>query len=209
MYCLKTSISKYLLAPLTLLVAGVLGTGCENKAASGSAFYPIDSVVQRQIAVLLQEGSSLEKIVGLNGKYDTISLVPDSSLWARELEFFSQINAINKPVNRSLYEMRDQPDSRSNLTVRTITASEKDLSVQNLSLFFLRNILNLRRIDAETHESNSMFEGHRVLRFDFENKSGQPTLKSYEIKGGQKMFLGDSVTYSIKATISAKHGQAK
>jgi hypothetical protein len=37
---------------------------------------------------------------------------------------------------------------------------------------------------------------------EFQEIEGQTVLVSYSIEGGQKMFLGDSVQFSVKGTVT-------
>ena len=70
----------------------------------------------------LRRKAHLKKIVVLGGKEEEISLAPkDIIAWRNELEIFTALDVINKPINRSYYTIKDLSDSRSNLKVKAFS----------------------------------------------------------------------------------------
>ena len=116
------------------LLASVAMTSC-TRPTETSNLYNIDSLVTEQIIVLSSIKPKLEKHAVLGSGTDTLSYVPDSTQWNKELEIFRQLDAMNKPVNRSYYLVDDNLyDPGSNLTVKAFTALEP-LPVRSVRVF--------------------------------------------------------------------------
>src|SRR5215510_2431026 len=80
------------------------------------ALYPIDSLLSAQARYLSQKKVIHKKVVVLGGKEEEVSVGPqDSAAWRSELEVFTALNVINKPVNRGYYSIEELSDARSNL----------------------------------------------------------------------------------------------
>ena len=62
----------------------------------------------------------------------------------------------------------------------------------------------VRKIEAEYNARNALYKSTRLLTLEFEEVEGKSRLTSYAVDGGQKMFLDDSVQYTIDAAIARK-----
>jgi hypothetical protein len=71
-----------------------------------------------------------------------------------------------------------------------------------LKIFYLDVPSKIRRIEALYQEENSLLKGSRFLVMEFEEINNNLVLTSFSIEGGQKMFLGDSVKFSVKGTVT-------
>jgi hypothetical protein len=111
------------------------------------------------------------------------------------------MDMINKPTNKVYYQADDLSDIRSNLNVKAFSTKE-DLPIRYLSVYYHDDISKLRKLEAEFNELNSLYKSSRMLVMEFQQMGNNVVLTSYEIVGGQKMFLGDSVQYNIKGTLS-------
>src|SRR5687767_8698491 len=132
MFCLKNKFNQ-----ICIIVALFLLAGC-TAGKEESDFYPIDSLVTKQLAQLVEMKARLHKTALLEGKTDSVSYVPnDTVAWAKELDIFRQLKIINKPVNHGSYLVDDnQRDPSSNLTVKAFTAAEKNLPVRYMKIFY-------------------------------------------------------------------------
>lgn len=174
---------------------------CANNK-KGSPLYPVDSLLHAQATYLSEKNATLNKVVVLDGKQEEIALAPkDIQAWRNELDIFTALDVINKPINRSYYSIEDISDSRSNLKVKSFTTKE-DLPVRYIRIFYYQKPNRLRRLEAQFKESNSLYNSSRDLSMDFQQFGDTIVLTSYSITGGQKMLLDDSVQYRINGSLS-------
>jgi hypothetical protein len=185
---------------IVLVLIGSLVSCSDGKKAK--ALYPVDSLLQAQANYLSVKKAHLKKTVLLGGKEEEISLYPkDIIAWRNELEIFTALDVINKPINRSYYSIEDLSDSRSNLKVRSFTTTE-DLPVRYIKIYYYQSPKKLRRLEAQFKESNSLYTSSRDLIMDFQQFGDTIVLTSYKISGGQKMLLDDTVQYHITGSLA-------
>jgi len=187
-----------------LFTAGLLVIGCEERSTDTVLFYPIDSLISAQIDLLDDARASVRKVAIMGDDHNTMLFTPDSITWAKEMDIFRGLGAINKPINREGYQKTSEQDSKSNLNVVSFTSVDDEAPVEYLKVFYDGTPDRLRLIEGSVRESNSMYAGRRFLSLEFQEIKGKVFLSGYSVRGGQKMFLGDSVNYSIKAGISLK-----
>lgn len=187
----------------TLLIAPFVFFACNEKVKSKAIYYPIDSVVLAQAQFLTNEKAVLTKHAEINGKEEISTFTPkDTTAWQHELDIFLDLKTINKPINRGNYIVDSGlKDSNSNLTIQSFT-STTSLPVVYLKIFYLDTPSKIKRIEALYREQNSLLKNSRLLILEFQELNNKPVLTSYTIEGGQKMFLGDSVQFSVKGTIT-------
>ncbi len=174
-----------------------------NQTKEEKAYYlNIDSLIQHQIEYLIKERASVSKMAVMNGlRQDSVFTPTDSAAWARELDIFKEIGSINKPINRGNYEVTDGlPDDASNLTVRQLTAIS-ELPIAYVKTFYQDVPAKLRKIEALYYQENSLLRSKRILTMEFTDLYNKNILTSYSVEGGQKMFVGDSVHFTIKGSI--------
>jgi hypothetical protein len=187
---------------MIFLFAG-LAVGSCNPEKTTTSFYPIDSLVTRQIQNLTKIKAGLLKEARLNGRGDTLTYIPkDTGAWVSELDIFRKLEVINKPTNKDSYAVIDGlADSGSNLTVKALTSRKRELPVVYLRIYYQGNIRKLRKIEALLNEANPLYESARQLSMNFQQIDNKTLLTSYTIKGSQKVILGDSVSFYIKGKI--------
>jgi hypothetical protein len=181
----------------------LFGASCHEHKPVAGVYYNIDSLLDRQISILLKRKATLEKNAIVGEKNSSISFAPaDSAAWAEELELFRNLHVINKPVNRGLYKDSVRKDKNSNLTIRSFTALKPELPIERIEIFYLNVPQDIRKIEAAFREENIMFKTTRQLRMDFRKRDTESIVSAYSVDGGQKMLLGDTVRYSVAAKIS-------
>lgn len=186
-----------------LIVLGFVGllVSCSH-AKKTAALYPVDSLLNAQAKYLSENKALLTKTVVLSGKQEEISLSPkDANAWRNELDVFTALEVINKPTNRSYYSIEDLSDSRSNLKVKSFVTKE-DLPVKYIKIYYYQTPNKLRRLEAQFNESNTLYSSSRDLAMDFHQFGDNIVLTSYNIAGGQKMLLDDSVQYRISGLLT-------
>lgn len=193
-----------------LFVVAVVITSCESARAPEAVFFPIDSLLEHQIAILIKSKATLHKITTLGNKAAPLDLTPaNEQEWKDELDIFRDLSTINRYREANSYVIEDNlRDERSNLTVRSATirndldkSTKQEIRIKYLKLFYERSRRNLRRLEARLAESNSMYGNERYLTMIFEDVYGKSLLTEYTIEGGQKIILGDTVNYKIEARI--------
>lgn len=189
----------YRLVVIALLVS--LGScSVRNKT---KALYPVDSLLNAQANYLSYKKANVKKVVVLDGKEEEITVTPKSAVaWKNELEVFTALDVINKPINRNLYKVDESSDSRSNLTVKSFVTTEEDLPVKYFKIYYQGNPKRLRKLEAHFNELSSLYKSARELTMDFQQFGDTVVLTSYSIVGGQKMMLDDSVQYQIRGSLT-------
>jgi hypothetical protein len=192
---------KNFLSSIILSAVFLLLFSCKKEEAT--VYYPIDSLMEAQINYLAEHRALLTKKAEIDGKEDTSSFTPkDTTSWASELDIFTELNVINKPITMGSYTVeRGINDTQSNLSILSFSTTE-DLPIVYLKVYYLEKESNLRRIEALYHEENSLLKGSRLLIMEFQEINDAIVLTSYSIEGGQKIFLGDSVKFSIQGTVT-------
>jgi hypothetical protein len=187
----------------SVLVSAFLFSSCDEKEKKETLYYPIDSLVAAQSKFLTDAKAILTKHAEINGEEETSQFTPkDTTAWQHELDIFSELKTINKPINMGAYTVESGvKDTNSNLTITSFT-SRKKLPVAYLNVFYLDTPSKLRRIEALYKEDNSLLNGSRLLIMEFQEIENKIVLISYSIEGGQKMFLGDAVQFSVKGTVT-------
>ncbi len=166
--------------------------------------YNVDSLVAAQVNFLASAKATLHKTASVGGrKDDTLYVLADTAAWMQELEIFSQLQIINKPINREFYIIDDGLfDPSSNLTVKAFSATEENLPVRYLRIFYQESIAKPRKIEALYDDHNQLYKSGRVLLMQFHQIDNKNVLTSYAIEGGQKMIMGDSVAFFIQGEIT-------
>ena len=190
---------KNILSPLVGLL---IFASCNQTKEEKANYFNIDSLIQHQIEYLMMAKASVSKEAVMNGiKQDSVFIPNDSAAWARELDLFKEIGSINKSINRDSYEITDGlADESSNLTIHQFTAT-RELPIVYLKTFYQDVPSKLRKIEALYAQENSLLKSKRKLVMEFTDLYNKNILTSYSVDGGQKMFVGDSVHFTIKGSI--------
>jgi len=192
-----------------LFLLAIISFSCSNKQKKTSSLFNVDSLIQAQVQYLSKEHAGLSKTSSLGDSNSSISLTPkDTIAWKKELEIFSVLQLVNKPINRNSYVVENQPDTRSNLSVRTFAIKpslpndQKDLPIEYLKIYYQDSPDKIRKIEGQYRESGMMYKTSQVLCMEFQPVNDKMILTSYSISGGQKMFMSDSVQYKINTTVT-------
>ena len=178
---------------LTLLVS------CQRNSQQADSYF--DSLVVAQVVQLSKVKASLVKKATLDGKEDQSTFTPDSTTWENELDIFRQLSVFERPAYRQAYRIEDgMKDGMSNLIIRRYQATLR-IPVPELRFYYFNQFRNLKKIEATYRQQNLLYATTRHLSMEFEEVQGKVVLIAYRIEGAQKMFLGDSVKFSIRSEI--------
>ncbi|MGC4021425.1 MAG: hypothetical protein QM734_05520 [Cyclobacteriaceae bacterium] len=142
----------------------------------------------------------MDKKTMMNGKKDSAAFVPDFDQWKYELDAFIQLDAINKPSFKDVYQISEIDDSHSNLLIKQFKPTSKS-PVTELKFFFL-NHDKLKKIEASYLEENLMMTTSRNLTLEFDGDNGSETLTRYFVDGRQKMLFASPVLYSVEGKVN-------
>ncbi|HYG17692.1 MAG TPA: hypothetical protein VD816_02140 [Ohtaekwangia sp.] len=193
------------------LLAGYCLAACSGETEKSAVLFPMDSLITSQIKYLTEAKATVQKTAILGNAVDRRTLTPPDST---PLAVFRELEAINKPINRDAYIIDDGlTDVRSNLKVKVFTAKVDEdeggswiqsnpFPITSLRIYYRDVPKNIRRIEAAVQEENSLFTSARHFLLEFQEIHGTIVLTSYAITGGQKMYLGDTVRYSVKGSIT-------
>lgn len=184
-----------------LFAFALLFTSCENKKPV-TQYYAVDSLIDAQIEYLSNGKLGVAKISRLGNITDTTFLSEvDSTGWASELDIFRQIDELNKPINKGEYIVSSKKlESQKDISLTSFTSKKKQ-GVGYLKLYAEHSLSNLRKLEANFVEENSLYKSSRTLTMEFNNINNKTVLTSYAIVGGQKMFSGDTVEFFIRGKV--------
>ena len=181
-------------------VASVLIFGCQNNKLESNTYF--DSLISSNTKYLVIKNASLNKRTVVGQKHDTVTFQPDSTHWSNELDVFRQLSAYQRPAYRDDYVLTDGiKDSQSNLSVREFK-STKQVPVPLMRFFYYKELKQLKKIEADYVETNTLYSTTRHLLMEFDDTDGKHVLSNYSIDGDQQMILSDNESYQIRGTIT-------
>lgn len=189
---------------VAIVLITLIFLSCSAEEKNTARLFNVDSLFKTQIDYLVGHEAVISKKAVLNGVEKITTISPKDSLaWNAELAIFFELDVVNKPIHKAIYKVEEFADNKSNLSVKSFSTTE-DLPVRFLKIYYQNSMSQLRKIEAQYNEANSLYSSRRFLTMEFENVYNKTILTSYSIAGGQKMFLDDSVQYNIAANIVLK-----
>lgn len=186
-----------------ILLAG-LSLACQRKAERlTNTFFNVDSLINAQVIYLGDHKPDLYKEASLSGEKDSVLFNDlDTTALKKELETFHQLDLNIKPVNRENYDIRKGiPDPQSNLLFCEYTAKKK-LPLKVVKIYYQNSLSTPKKIEGEIVEQNGLYSSIQHLILELNEINKVTLLTQYEITGGQKMILGDSVEFKIKGVLT-------
>jgi hypothetical protein len=175
----------------------------EQEVKTGELYFSLEKLVEEQVSILSSGTYQIKKTAFLNEKHDEKILKPDSLGWLDELKLFRDAD-INLPSLRGVYEMVAGPgELTSNLQEIDFIPVKEVQGVQYIKVFYAENRDDVRKIETRVTKVNSLFRGETILKLEL-RRDGENNLvlTSYEITGGQKMIMLDSVEYKITGLVT-------
>lgn len=181
---------------LIYVLAVVILFGCKSEVKrSYQTLFNVDSLVEKQISLLEQVNAKGTKLVTVGASRDTVEF-SGIEQWKVELEVFKQLDMINRPANQDLYTVRrDEPNM-------VVIAPVKD-TPKSIALTLTYDSADLLvGLDAEYNNHTAIFSTRSLMHMSFATVGSEQLLTSYRVSGGQKLMMGDSATFSLKAAVT-------
>lgn len=182
---------------LTMLIAGFVTFGCENKAAEQNTvhtYYDLKGLIENQIVLLNERKPKVNKTIILNGKKE-VSVTANID-WKKELELFTQAD-INKPAYKNSYSVKNKNASE----IEYILKSADDLNVQYLKIKMDTLQKQPYLIQALLKSENKIYESEKYIELTFSNKNNEWQPVSYSVKGYQKLLTMNPKSFQVSAKI--------
>lgn len=176
-----------------MVVAGLLVTGCQSDTSNLSGdlkYYNLQGLFENQISLLERTNAKAYKETKLD-KESEGRLVEEVD-WKKELQPFIQAD-INKPAYTKSYSIAN-PDSK---TILYTQIPNGNLLVQELAIKLDSTNKKPLEIRAKLHSRNQLYQSDRELVATF----SKGVLKSYSVKGFQKLAILSQRNFSISVTI--------
>ena len=174
---------------------------CAPPNRGGKKLFAIDSLLHAQALFLSRVDAQLDKSIVLGKEQEELTITPlDTTAWLKELEVFSVMDVINKPINRDRYQTSESADIKSNLRIKSFRTTD-DLPISYMNVYYHNLPAKIRKIEALYRELNGLYKTSRLLTLEFSDVEGTPIMNTYSILGGQKMFMDDTVQYDIKGRV--------
>ncbi len=190
--------------PLILVLSVVLVLyGCnQSDKVYDKPYFDFDSLVNKQVAILVEAQVVATKQAMINGKSDEAIFSPDSTQLAHELDVFRQLDVINKPLFKNRYEITvGEKDTLSNLFILTYQATGP-APVPYVKFYYQRSPTQPKKIESHYLEQNSLYATERVLLMEFDDALRPTLLTHYRMVGSQKMVMNDTVHFSVDVLLS-------
>lgn len=181
---------------LMLLAAGILASCTSSKNEGGpiaNSYFDLGTLLKSELAQLIEEGASLEKVLITDGKEERLNIVPDSSGWHDQLKLFYEAD-INKPGFIGEYFEEEMP-AINDVSKVIYTSKSRKHPVQVMECFYQNGSLTEVRLLVK--ELNAIYNVTKELSLYF-NESG---ITSFDIKGEESMRLKKDLNYQIQGTI--------
>lgn len=179
-------------------------SSCVQRPAAEARYINIDSILQAQKKILSTSHTSLSREIWLDDKIVRDSSKNlDSAGWAAELDEFSRLATINKPIYKGTFAIEEGlKDVNSNLTVKAFINTER-LPIKYVKLYYQDHPFKLRKIESlyTEGEKNLLYKHSRLFVLEFRDIYNKTILSSYSIKGGQKILAGDTIEFAIRGKI--------
>jgi hypothetical protein len=178
-----------------------LFAACSNEQKATPKFFDFEGLITEQVTRLGHNKHVLNKTAIVSGHESDSTFLLSGKGWEAELEVFRQMETLNKPIYRSNYKIMDPvKDLRSNLKIREYTSHSAPIT--SMKFYYHNEFSQLKKIEAIALEKNILYSNGRNFTLEFEEVDGKPLLTHYGMTGFQKMFMRDTVRFSLQGQIN-------
>jgi len=188
---------------VALLLLIICGCSQDSNNDLTLKYFDVNGLIENQIVFLYQKGAKLQKTATINSEREENVLEIDSTGWIKELGIFRDVD-LNRNVYLKAYQVVEgASDPGSNLKSYIYEPINSDeVLIKYLKIFFVNDSSEIRRLEAEIYESNSLFKNQKFFKMEFDRDGfNNLVLQSYQIEGYQKMITMDTVRFSINGIV--------
>jgi hypothetical protein len=182
-----------------ILVVMLLLAACEQpvpRSNSAEGFYDVSAYLKKQKEYLQKQQPVLTKTVQTAGQpAETIKVTQTD--WENELAIFEEAD-LKKPSLRDYYIRKEQVLSNGGISIKYYKMEDAEAPIEYLYLQLTPD-RTLQHLETAFLEKNPLFYSRRKASLSVDSVTGR--ILSYNIEGIQKMILGDSLRYTIKANL--------
>lgn len=166
----------------------------ETTSVSGTQWINMDSLINAQMT----SKATIEKSAMLDNQRSE-GKVSVNTNWSSELEAFSRLAVMNKPIYRNQYSKSSGPDPYSNLILKKIVATDSLAPVKELRISVLPDSHQIVRLEGILKETSLLYSKDEQLIMEFDPHTGR--LERYSVTGKQKLAWFKPDQYDIKASV--------
>jgi len=156
-------------------------------------YFDVRGLLDAQIRQLTARHPGVTKHVSLRGSTPETVRVP-AVKWADELQVFYQAD-INKAALRGIYRVDSTAEAGGTRRTYTAQPGRENAPVTRLSVLSTGG--QPQEIEATLRQDNPLFFGQKELRLTLQ----QGQLRSYAVRGTQKLVLFDTLRYRTAAEV--------
>lgn len=188
---------------LLFTILGLLLAACRGgevrreKSGPVAGYLDLSRLFEEQSILLDSAGAGLYKVAWVDQYRDSASLSHDFRGWLRELAPLQEAH-IPESILPLSYRVEREVAPRQEL-VSFISRYRKQTAVDSLAIRY-RNGYPLQ-ITAIIQDENRLYSSFRQIEAEFDSTDVLPLLRSYKLRGWQKMIGKDTVRLGIEAWI--------
>ncbi|CAM3391361.1 hypothetical protein POKO110462_00495 [Pontibacter korlensis] len=165
-------------------------------AEAGKVAFNITSYLQQQRQMLETRQPMVLKSVATQGQEPEVVETPDID-WEDELAVFEQAD-LSRPSLQEFYTRQEQVLEDGSTAIEFTKLEGANPQVQ-----YLRLVMSpegkLKQLHARLEDKNIIFFSRRTINLSTNPQTGD--IADYHVEGVQKMVLGDTLRYEVKANL--------
>lgn len=165
-----------------------------NKEDKIIHFFDLEGIVTKQIELLSAEKVKVIKTAKVDDEIVTDTV--DQINWEKELNIFVNSD-INKPKLFELYDSISSKRENGDQVMEYKLKENNSDGVLSMEICRIGDSQSLREIKINRCDDNAMIISEFELLLSFNSQSQNNRLRSYYVKGYEKMILKDTIRYEM------------